>query len=233
MTSAAVLNDFESSWNALERPFQESINLAWVALARGTIGVGSVITAAGGEIIARGRNSVFDPPNDGGLLQGTKLAHAEMNALVQIPTAVSLENCILWTTQQPCLLCAAAAVLTGVGRVQFLTADPFFAGTDRLPELNPWVAEKWPVYDGPSSDRHWEMSAMILHLYAAATRNPKGQVLTLSREVEPEAAQLIVEIVDSGRWQELAAAGSSATAALSVFWPKIVAAAAVRSERLP
>ncbi len=166
-------------------------DLAWQACASGTIEVGAVITDPDDTVVAQGRNSAWDGPRGARILRGTRLAHAEMNALAQVPSERALRECTLWTTLQPCLLCAAAAVMVGVGHVRFLAADPFVAEVEQLPDLNPWIAENWPRYDAPTTDQRWELAALLLYLNAAVIDNPNGQVMALCRRVEPEATSMI------------------------------------------
>jgi tRNA(adenine34) deaminase len=222
-------SDFDIAWSALEPPFQEAFELAWKSLIGGTIGVGSVITDAGGATIARGRNRVYDPPGGDGLLQANRLGHAEMNALAEVPTEYSLADCTLWSTQQPCMLCSAAAVMSFVGNVRFLAADPVFAGIERMPELNDWLDRYWPNYDGPTSDDRWAVSAMVFQLYAAASRNPTGEVMDENRRVEPETARLCEQIVRQGLWRRDV---GSAHDALKSIWPSIQSVSAERRARL-
>jgi tRNA(adenine34) deaminase len=220
---------FENAWSSLEQPFQEAFELAWKSLIAGTIGVGSVITDAEGRIIARGRNRVYDPPGGDGLLQGNRLAHAEMNALAEVPTDQSLADCTLWSTQQPCPLCSAAAVMSFVGNVQFLAADPVFSGIERMPELNDWLDRYWPNYEGPTADDRWAVAAMLFQLYAAASRNPGGEVIVENRRIEPETTHLCELIVEQDLWRLHL---ESASDALELVWPNIQAVATERRTRL-
>lgn len=232
MTAASEHEDFQSAWLALEPAFHAAMELAWQSLVSGTIGVGSVITDPDGKIVARGRNRVYDPPGGDGILQGNRLAHAEMNALAEVPTDYSLAECTLWSTQQPCMLCASAAVICYVGTVRFLAADPLFAGVERMPELNEWLDRYWPSYEGPTADDRWAVASMLFQLYAAASKNPTGEVMEMSRRLEPETARLIEEIVTGGIWAGDNQPPPSASAAIEVVWRKIVATANERQLRL-
>jgi tRNA(Arg) A34 adenosine deaminase TadA len=225
MLGSSINENFEQAWSALELPFQEAFELAWKSLISGTIGVGSVITDDDGAIIARGRNRVYDDPGGDGRLQGNRLAHAEMNALAEVPTDYSLADCTLWSTQQPCPLCSAASVMSFVGTIRFLAADPFFTGIERMPELNEWLDRYWPNYEGPSSDDRWVVSAMVFQLFAAASKNPTGEVMDENRRVEPETSRLCEQIVEQGLWRQ---GIGSAHDALKMIWPNIQAVAADR-----
>ena len=99
---------------------------AWEAFRAGTIPVGAAIAGADGAIVARGRNRIFDPPGHG--LAGSRLAHAEVDALVQLPSSARYRDHVLYSTLEPCLLCVSAALLTTVGRIEYAAADPFGGG---------------------------------------------------------------------------------------------------------
>jgi tRNA(Arg) A34 adenosine deaminase TadA len=110
-------------WRDLTEPWRASLELAWEAYRAGTIPVGSVVAAADGRIVARGRNRIFDAPGRG--LAGSRLAHAEVDALAQLPAAERYRDHVLYSTLEPCLLCTAATLLTTVGRIEYAASDPF------------------------------------------------------------------------------------------------------------
>jgi tRNA(Arg) A34 adenosine deaminase TadA len=113
-------------WHELEEPWRASLELAWEAYLAGTIPVGSVVAGPDGRVVARGRNRIFDPP--GHRLAGSRLAHAEVDALSQLSVKDRYGDHVLYSTLEPCLLCTAAALLATVGRVEYAAADPFAGG---------------------------------------------------------------------------------------------------------
>ncbi|MFE5487135.1 nucleoside deaminase [Streptomyces sp. NPDC056527] len=123
---------FATAWHALAPAPRRCLELAHRALRTGGLAVGSVLTDADGTIVAEGRNRAYDPEAEGAeILRGTPLAHAEMNALAQARTEWDLATHTLWSTQEPCSMCAAAAEFTGVGTVRFLAAAPWATATGR------------------------------------------------------------------------------------------------------
>ena len=88
------------------------------AAAEQEVPVGAVVVA-GGRIIGRGHNLVetlADPT-----------AHAEMQALTAAASAVggkSLQQCTLYVTVEPCIMCAGAIGWAQVGRVVWGADDP-------------------------------------------------------------------------------------------------------------
>ncbi|HZT86275.1 MAG TPA: hypothetical protein VE984_12800 [Gaiellaceae bacterium] len=89
------------AWRELDEPWRVALQLAWEAYLAGTTPVGSVVAAPGGSVVARGRNRIFDEPGHG--LAGSRLAHAEVDALSQLPTTDRYRDRTLVSTLEPCL----------------------------------------------------------------------------------------------------------------------------------
>jgi tRNA(adenine34) deaminase len=98
---------------------REAIQLAIKAERRGNLPIGAVIVLDG-QIIARGKNAIWKPKLD-------LTRHAEMEALRNLP--IHLRNrcaeMTLFTTLEPCVMCAGAIWLHQIGRLVFGSADPF------------------------------------------------------------------------------------------------------------
>jgi tRNA(adenine34) deaminase len=140
-SNARVYDDLGPVWRL-------AVELAWESFRAGSIGVGAVVTDETGAVVASGRNRVADDDGPRGHLFGSRLAHAEIDALAALRSARP-SGLTVWTTLEPCLLCASAMVLAQVARVRFAADDPLWHGTERLPELNDWVAARWPERNGP------------------------------------------------------------------------------------
>ncbi|MCY0930263.1 nucleoside deaminase [Streptomyces sp. H27-H1] len=173
---------FDEAWHAAPEPVRRALALAYEALAAGGLAVGAVLTDATGKPVAEGRNEAYEEGPGTGPLRGTPLAHAEMNALGAARTGWNLGTATLWSTQEPCSMCTAAAEFTGVGRVRYLAPDPWAlssghgTGSDPYPAADP---------GGP----HWLLAAnaMFLRSVAAASDGPgEPRILTHHRAVEPE-----------------------------------------------
>ncbi|MBI4657337.1 MAG: nucleoside deaminase [Verrucomicrobia bacterium] len=106
---------------------------AWEAVRVGNYGVGAVLLAPSGQVVARGRNQVFHPQFHSDL-------HAEMvalNAFEETHGAMSdLGGHVLVTSVEPCPMCAARLILARVPKVLYVAADEgggMARGLDRLP----------------------------------------------------------------------------------------------------
>lgn len=106
-------------------PLWAALELAWEALGAGAVPVGAVVTDAAGSIISCGRSRRFERDAPPGQLAGSKIAHAEVNALAQLPGEGDYADYEIFTTVEPCALCMGAALMTGIGRVWYAFEDPY------------------------------------------------------------------------------------------------------------
>ena len=101
---------------------REALALARQAGERGEAPIGAVVVA-GGEIVGRGRNSPI-----GGI---DPTAHAEIMALREAARTLGnyrLENATLYSTLEPCVMCAGALVAARVRTLVFGARDLRFGG---------------------------------------------------------------------------------------------------------
>jgi len=96
-----------------------ALELAEQAEEAGEVPIGAVVVS-GGEVVGRGRNRIEE--------QGSATAHAEMLALQEACALLGrrLSDCTLYSTVEPCAMCAGAIILARVGRVVFGAVDPKF-----------------------------------------------------------------------------------------------------------
>lgn len=97
----------------------EAITEARAAEVAGEVPVGAVITSASGQVIARGNNHV--------LRTSDPTAHAEIVALreaAQFLRNYRLLGCTLYSTLEPCSMCAGAILHARISRLVYAAADP-------------------------------------------------------------------------------------------------------------
>jgi tRNA(Arg) A34 adenosine deaminase TadA len=203
--------DFAAAWLGAGPGLRRSLELAHLALVSGGLSVGSVILDRDGAILAEGRNRAYDPPGGDDRLQGSPVAHAEMNALAAIPTAADLSVVTLWSSHQPCAMCAAACAFTGVGTVRFVAPDP--SEDDGGP-------------DPDGTDDRWLITANLMFLAAVSGYSgPAAPMITRARSREPETTELLDVISPA------ALRAATLPESLAPAWPQIVAAAQQRRRR--
>jgi tRNA(adenine34) deaminase len=97
---------------------RQALTEARKALEKDEVPVGAVIVA-NGRIIARAHN-LTETLND-------VTAHAEMQAFTAAANSLDskyLNDCTLYVTLEPCVMCAGAAFWTQIGRIVFGAPDP-------------------------------------------------------------------------------------------------------------
>ncbi|WP_410615965.1 nucleoside deaminase [Amycolatopsis sp. lyj-109] len=204
--------DLISAWRAAGLGVTRSLELAHRALLAGGLPVGAVVLGPGGEPVAEGRNRAYDPPGGADRLQGSPIAHAEMNALARLATGADLSTMTLWSSHRPCAMCAAACEFTEVGQVRFVAPDP---------------SDSRPGPDPIGVPGHWLIVANLLFL--AGIRAYSGEdapIVVRARRREPETTDLLDTIAP----QQLRSA--TLQDGLGPSWPQVVSAAQRRQHRI-
>lgn len=141
-------------FDALPEVWRACIELACEALQAGSLPIGAVVVDGERRIVARGRNRLAEPTGASPHLPGTRyltgrpLAHAEVNALLELGYRPAGDRPVLFTTTEPCPLCMGAARMAGVGHVVFAARDPW-AGCASMAERVPYLVRSGPTAEGP------------------------------------------------------------------------------------
>lgn len=131
---------------AHHRFLREAIRLAEEAEQHGNLPIGAVITLED-QIIARGMNAIWQPS-----LALTR--HAEMEALRDVPAHMwpRSRQMTLFTTLEPCLMCAGAILLHQLGGLVFGSTDPIGGAGACLDSLPPYFRQAYSMmqWRGPA-----------------------------------------------------------------------------------
>jgi tRNA(adenine34) deaminase len=161
-----------------------AFTLAWEAFQERSIPVGAVLVDGSGTVIGQGRNRMNGTTAPPGQIAGSRIAHAEINALAQLPSEVH-EGHILYTTLEPCFLCTMALRFSHVGTVRYAAPDATWYGIEKLQQVNHHVARRWTRRDGPSGGWLQEFSLLLNHISAierdalAVLGTPQAQPTTI------------------------------------------------------
>jgi tRNA(adenine34) deaminase len=136
---------------------------AGAALAHGDVPVGAVVVRDG-HVIAQAHNERE--------LTGDPTAHAEVLALRAAAAVIGhwrLDDCTLYVTLEPCVMCAGAVVNARVARLVFGATDPKAGAVRSLFEVadDPRLNHRALVEGGLLAD---EAGAMLKTFFAARRR---------------------------------------------------------------
>ena len=221
----------EQAWGALEAPWQVALDQAWQSVCAGSLGIGAAITDGEGDVLATGRNRLMEQDAGDDHLAGTSLAHAEMNALAKVPwLADRTLRLTLWTTLEPCLMCAGAIRLSRIAEVRYLVADPIFEGAQRARELNEFIASGWPDVIGPMADPLAVLGILFpAHLFAfwddPSLRGSKGTSGAWAVAF-PRTSALAAELAASRELVGKVEEGSGIEDVVTTLWERLVEASA-------
>jgi tRNA(adenine34) deaminase len=124
----------------------EAIKLAMKAERRGNLPIGTILVLDG-KVVAKGMNSIWKPT-----LNLTR--HAEMEVLRSTPSQLwsRSKEMTLYTTLEPCVMCAGAILLHRIGHLIFGSADSYGGVGVSLGSLPPYFREEYSLiqWEGPA-----------------------------------------------------------------------------------
>ncbi len=125
---------------------REAIGLAEEAGRRGNLPIGAVIVLDG-QVVSRGMNAIWRPTNE-------LTRHAEMEALRSLPPLLRAKcrEMTLFTTLEPCVMCAGAILLHHVSRLVYGSLDPNGGAATCLDSLPPYFKHELSLIEwtGPA-----------------------------------------------------------------------------------
>ncbi len=213
------MSDAAAVWAGLSSMWRAVFTDAWESWRSGNYGVGAVLVDPGsGQVVATGRNRVAEQPGEPGVLAGNMLAHAEMNAFASM-ASFNATGLHLYSTLEPCMMCAATAMQLKVDAVHFAAVDEFYTGLADLWDAHPLTADRHPTRSGPFDGDRERLArfARLLPLSFTLRNFPGNSAALLARERSPALSALAEEIVgDVEAVEDLAA-----EQALELWWDRL------------
>jgi len=145
---------------------REAMSEAHYAQLSGEVPVGAVIVRDG-VVLARGRNRV--------IADSDPTAHAEIVAIREAGRLIGnyrLENCDLYSTLEPCAMCAGAILHARIRRLVYAASDPKAGACGSVLQVinHPKLNHQVEVTAGVLSD---ECSALVSNFFRARRTKPK------------------------------------------------------------
>ncbi|NOX31418.1 MAG: nucleoside deaminase [Actinobacteria bacterium] len=130
--------------DSLSEPWTQALDEAWLSWQHGNFGIGAVLFDPHTKVVTgRGRNAIGGDPSSELRLRGNWMAHAEMNLFASM-SAFNARGLHLYTTLEPCLMCAATAIFLDVEEIKFGANDEYFHDLDSLWKHHPYTASRQP-----------------------------------------------------------------------------------------
>lgn len=157
-------------WSDLHQPWRVCFEEAWTAYRSGSLPIGAAVFDRNGNLLASGRNHIFDDHSAPGQVSLNQLAHAELNTLLQIDRrSHDLHTSTIYTSIEPCPLCMGAIYMSGVRTVHFAARDAY-AGSTNLLGTTPYLSRKNIRIIAPTAR---ELEVIFLGLLVAAEHRRK------------------------------------------------------------
>ena len=187
-------------WQTLSPAWQACVAEAWAAYGADTVPIGAVIVDGAGRLLVRARNHIYDAlsadASSAAPLQGTPLAHAEMNALERLGRLpADPKTCTLLTSLEPCPMCLGAIRINALPRVEYAARDPV-GGSACLADASAFMRRRPVALTGPGSA---ELEAVLVAWHMAFALKHHWWWPSLAGEIAAAADWAGAEPGDYGR----------------------------------
>lgn len=161
----------------MEEVWQRVLEGAWNAYCAGTLPIGATVVDETGAVVANGRNRRHEATAPARQLAGSRIAHAEINALAALPTDGDYRAYSLYSNVEPCSMCMGAALQTGVRAVHFAWPDAY-AGAADMTVANIQVQRRPLAVDGPGPRDVRVLTAALIACHYLLVRPDHQDVAT-------------------------------------------------------
>ncbi|TME31509.1 MAG: nucleoside deaminase [Chloroflexi bacterium] len=200
---AMYVNSGLGLWDRIGPIWRIAFEEAWAAYVAGTVPVGAVLVDVNGAIVSRGRNRIFDNAV-AGHIGGSRLAHAEVNALLGL-TGSSLDPraLALYTTTEPCPLCIGAVVMANVREIRYAAREPY-AGSITVLDATSYIRSKKIRVIPPEDPDAEAVSIAMGNEFHLRGNGPRvAELVAGSLAIRPDAVALADRLHAAGRWAVL------------------------------
>jgi len=186
--------------------WRKVLQLAWDAYQRGCVPIGAAVADPSGTIVAEARNQLQGDASRPGQLANSRVAHAEVNALAQLPAGNSslYVGYSLTTNVEPCCLCVGAAIQSGIGTVSYSWADAHAGAVTCMTVDNPQARRRRLKIVGPHDAVIERLTGLLIFCHYLYVRPGIEHVVSTFALAEPDVYALaktpaVAEIVARAR----------------------------------
>jgi len=169
------------------------MSLAWAAYRAGSLPIGAVVLDGSGAPVGQGRSTRHEDLAVPGQLSNTRIAHAEVNALAQLPCRGSFQQHVLYTNVEPCCLCMGAALQTGVGALHYGWRDHYGGAATSMVVSNPQLSRRSFTVVGPLDGVVEAVTGLLVTCHYFYRRPGRGAASVAWREERPDLVTLAAQ----------------------------------------
>ncbi|MGB0111656.1 MAG: nucleoside deaminase [Ilumatobacteraceae bacterium] len=216
-TATAAPNEV---WRSLSVGWRQAFDEAWQSWCAGDLGIGAaLVDPTTDTVVSAGRNRVNQAVAEERTLSGNFMAHAEMNAFAALDR-FKADGLHLYTTLEPCLMCAATTVFLHVEHVHFASTDEFFVGVDDLWNGHEYTSRWKPDRSGPRDDQLATFARILPLTRQVGIERGRSAMAMATRHI-PTVAALAVDLTADRTLHQVAADGGETLDALRAVWERI------------
>lgn len=152
-------------WLDLSFEWKMCFLLAWEAFCKGCTPVGAIIIDKSNNVVAQNRNG------DSTIFH-RRISHAEINALSSISSFTDIDDLVLYTSLEPCVMCFSAIYVQKIKKLCYGTKDPHAGGTF-LYKCNPYFSVRNMDIIQLQNDEYSFTNAVLLILHEMREREAR------------------------------------------------------------
>jgi tRNA(adenine34) deaminase len=178
-------NTQQNSFTSRDHFFMKhALRLARKSLRAGEVPVGAIVVSPDGIIIGRGFNKIET--------DGTQLAHAEITALKKAAKKRGgwrLDECTLYVTLEPCMMCLGAALLSRIGTIIYGAPSHLFGIQSLQTSLPPVYQAHTRIRQGLHQQECGDMLKHFFHTIRSTQEAARERTTIIHTTDERESSQ--------------------------------------------
>ncbi|MEN6542483.1 nucleoside deaminase [Parvibaculum sp.] len=197
---------------------------AWLACRAHSLPIGAVLADRTGRVIAGGHNLRLSD-HSAHPLAGSAVAHAEIITLGAVKHKSGLNNYVLYTTLEPCPMCAGAIRMAGIGRVCFASRDPFAGGMNLFDTSHFMRGHPCEIEPPKSALLEELLIALLVERLIKLAPQGVGQSVSRWSEVSPRAVAFGQWLAQRGIVDDMCSKNLSAETSMGILeqlYPKVL-----------
>lgn len=205
-------------WKELDFGWKIAFSKAWDAFRDKTIPIGAAILNENNELVSSGQNLIFVEQADAPAIFGSNLAHAEINAIVQLKREEhpDIRSYTLYTTTEPCILCFSAIVMGNIRHCKYAARDSY-AGAATYNGISNYVKSKNIKFEGPHKDLEEVQIALSVYFELEKSLTNHERIISQMEQDCPEGVTAGRELFKSSVLRQLARENGTISDAYTVI----------------